>query len=84
MSPPSLNAATYKMTSLLDQESHKGMTILIRQATVSAIANLVYESGNLARLNSLLMPLALGARHILKALLILILIGAVGLRLMTA
>ena len=79
MSPPSLNATTYKATSLLDQESHKDVMILIGQATISAIANLVYESGNLARLNSLLMPLAPGARHILKALLILILIGAVKL-----
>ena len=67
------------MILLLNQESYKGVTILIRQATISIIANLVYKSGNLAKLNSLLMPLALGTRHILKALLILILIGAVGL-----
>jgi len=53
--------------------------ILIGQATVSTIANPVYKSGNLARLNSLLMLLAPGAGHILKALLILILIEAVGL-----
>jgi len=72
------------MTLLLDQESYKGVTILIRQATVSAITNLVYKSGNLAKLNSLLTPLALGAGHISKALLVLILIGAIGLRLITA
>ena len=53
--------------------------ILIRQATVFIIANLVYKSGNLVKLNSLLIPLALGTRHILKALLVLILIGAAGL-----
>ena len=58
--------------------------ILIGQATVSTIANPVYKSGNLARLNSLLMLLAPGAGHILKALLILILIEAAGLRLITA
>ena len=58
--------------------------ILIRQATVSTTANLVYKSGNSAKLNSLLTPLALGTRHILKALLILILIGAAGLRLIMA
>ena len=58
--------------------------ILIRQATISTITNLVYKSGNSARLNSLLMPLALGARHISKASLVLILIGAAGLRLITA
>ena len=60
------------------------MTILIRQVTVSAIANPVYKSGNSARLNSLLTLLALSAGHISKALLMLILIGAVGLRLITA
>ena len=48
--------------------------ILIGQATVSTIANPVYKSGNLVRLNFLLMLLALGTGHILKALLILILI----------
>ena len=58
--------------------------ILIKQATVSTIGNLVYKSSNLVRLNSLLMPLALGAGHILKALLMLILIGAAGLQLITA
>ena len=67
----------------MDQESYKGVTILIRQATVSIIANLVYKSGNLVKLNSLLIPLALGTRHILKALLVLILIGAVGLQFIT-
>ena len=55
------------------------MIILIRQATISAIANLVYKSGNSAKLNSLLMLLALSTGHILKALLILILIGAIRL-----
>ena len=55
------------------------MIILIRQATVSAIVNLVYKSGNLVKLNSLLILLALGIKYISKALLILILIGAVGL-----
>ena len=55
--------------------------VLIRQATVSTIANLVYKSSNLVKLNSLLIPLALGAGRVLKALLILILIGAVGLQL---
>ena len=53
--------------------------ILIKQATVSTIGNLVYKSSNLVRLNSLLTPLALNTGHILKALLILILIGAIGL-----
>ena len=38
----------------------------------------------MARLNFLLMPLALGTGYILKALLVLILIGAVGLRFITA
>ena len=60
------------------------MTILIRQATISIIANLVYKSSNSARLNSLLIPLALGAGHISKALLVLILIGTAGLQLITA
>ena len=55
------------------------MTILIRQAIISTIANPVYKSSNSAKLNFLLTPLALGARHILKALLILILIGAIKL-----
>ena len=55
------------------------MIILIGQATVSTIINLVYKSGNLVRLNSLSIPLALGAGHILKALLMLILIGVIGL-----
>ena len=67
------------MILLLDQESYKGTMILIGQATISTIANLVYKSGNLVRLNSLLMPLALGAGHISKALLMLILIGVVEL-----
>jgi len=83
VSPPSLNTATYKTTLLLDQKNHKGMTILIGQATVSAITNLVYKSGNLVRLNSLLTPLASGAGHISKALLVLILIRAAGLQLIT-
>jgi hypothetical protein len=84
MSPPSLNTATYKITLLLDQESHKGVTILIKQATISIITNLVYKNGNLARLNSLLMLLALGTRHISKASLVLILIGTTELQLITA
>ena len=55
------------------------MIILIGQATISVIVNLVYKSCTSARLNSLLMPLVLGTKYILKALLILMLIGAVGL-----
>ena len=59
------------------------MMILIGQITIFTIANPVYKSGNLARLNSLLIPLALSTGHILKALLVLILIGAVGLQFIT-
>ena len=59
------------------------MMILIGQTTVSTIANLVYKSSNLVKLNSLLILLALGTRYILKVLLILILIGAIGLQLIT-
>jgi hypothetical protein len=43
---------------------------------ISVIANLAYKSGNSAKLNSLLTPPALGTRHILKVLPVLILIGA--------
>ena len=64
--------------------SHKGTTILIGQAIVSAIANPVYKSSNSVKLNSLLTPLAPSTRHISKASLILILIGVVGLQLITA